>query len=55
MIQAGDEVSVDFDKGEITANGKDYTIPAFPAFIQKIISAGGLLCSIQSRLLKETE
>jgi 3-isopropylmalate/(R)-2-methylmalate dehydratase small subunit len=50
MIQAGDEVSIDFDKGEITADGKVTTIPPFPPFIQNIISAGGLLCSIKSQL-----
>jgi 3-isopropylmalate/(R)-2-methylmalate dehydratase small subunit len=50
MIQDGDEVSIDFYKGEIVIDGKVYTVPAFPPFIQKIISAGGLLCSIKSQL-----
>ena len=44
-IQAGDEVSVDFDTGIITNVTKNETYKAepFPAFIQEIIAAGGLL------------
>jgi len=42
-IQNGDTVEVDFDNGEINSNGKTFTVPAFPKFIQEIISAGGLL------------
>jgi 3-isopropylmalate/(R)-2-methylmalate dehydratase small subunit len=42
-IQNGDTVEIDFDKGEITSKGKTFTVPAFPKFIQEIISAGGLL------------
>ena len=44
-IQAGDEVRVDFDTGIITNVTKNETYKAepFPAFIQEIIAAGGLL------------
>lgn len=44
-IQAGDALSVDLDTGVITdaTNGKTYTAAAFPAEIQTIIAAGGLL------------
>ncbi|MBQ2402288.1 MAG: 3-isopropylmalate dehydratase small subunit [Lachnospiraceae bacterium] len=44
-IQAGDEVEIDFDSGmihNITKN-EDYKGQAFPPFMQKIISAGGLV------------
>lgn len=48
-IQAGDEVSVDFDTGIITdvATGKTYRAEPFPAFIQNIIKKGGLLASLK--------
>ncbi len=48
-ISAGDDVSIDFDSGEIKNNttGKTYTAQPFPPFIQKIIADGGLLASIK--------
>ena len=47
-ISANDEVSVDFDTGEIfdITTGKKYQAQPFPEFIQKIIKSGGLLNSI---------
>ncbi len=47
-INAGDEVSVDFDSGIITnhSSGKSYKAQPFPEFIQNIIKNGGLLNSI---------
>jgi len=47
-ISANDEVSVDFDTGEISnlTTGKKYQAQPFPEFIQSIIKAGGLLNSI---------
>ena len=43
-IQEGDTVEADFDTGEITVNGRDvYRSQAFPEFVQKIISCGGLI------------
>lgn len=48
-IQAGDEVSVDFDTGVITdiTTGKTYQAEPFPPFIQNIITKGGLLKSLK--------
>ena len=48
-IQAGDEVSVDFDTGVITdrTTGKTYQAEPFPEFIQNIIRRGGLLASLK--------
>ena len=48
-IQAGDQVSVDFDTGTITdvTTGKTYRAEPFPAFIQNIIKKGGLLASLK--------
>ena len=44
-IEAGDEVEVDFDTGVITnkTKGEIYHGQSFPEFMQKIISAGGLI------------
>lgn len=48
-INAGDEVTVDFDTGVITdiTTSKTYKAQPFPEFIQNIISAGGLLKSLK--------
>ncbi len=47
-IKEGDEVRVDFDSGIITdvTTNKTYKGQAFPAFMQGIIDAGGLLSYI---------
>ena len=44
-IEAGDEVSIDFDSGLITNHTKNETYQgqAFPEFMQKIIKAEGLV------------
>lgn len=44
-IQAGDQVEVDFDKGEIHVVNKGLTIKThpLPAFVRKIAEAGGLV------------
>ena len=48
-IEAGDEVTVDFDTGVITnvTKGETYQSNPFPAFIKEIIQAGGLMASIK--------
>jgi 3-isopropylmalate/(R)-2-methylmalate dehydratase small subunit len=50
-IQAGDEVEIDFDKGNITdiTTGKTYTAQPFPPFVQNIIAKGGLLASLKEK------
>ena len=50
-ISDGDEITVDFDSGKIKdlTTGKEYTGQAFPPFMQKIISAGGLVNYVNSR------
>lgn len=49
-INAGDEVEVDFDNGIITnvTKNEKYQGQAFPEFMQKIISAEGLINYINS-------
>lgn len=48
-IEAGHQVSVDFNTGVITdvTTGKTYQAQPFPPFIQNIISKGGLLASLK--------
>ncbi|MCR5201704.1 MAG: 3-isopropylmalate dehydratase small subunit [Lachnospiraceae bacterium] len=50
-INAGDEVSVDFDSGLITdvTTGETFTGQAFPEFMQKIIKAEGLVNYINNK------
>lgn len=51
-IRTGDEVSVDFDSGvihNITRNRK-YKTEAFPAFMQAIIRAGGLINAFNANI-----
>lgn len=50
-IEAGDEVSVDFDSGVITnvTRGESYQAQPFPEFIQNIIRSGGLMNSIKEK------
>lgn len=50
-IEAGDEVSIDFDTGvikNITKN-QEYKAEPFPEFIQDIIKKGGLMKSLKER------
>ncbi len=50
-IEAGDEVEVNFDTGVITnvTRGTSFQGQAFPEFMQKIISAEGLINSINDK------
>ena len=50
-IEAGDEVSVDFDSGVITnvTKGETYQAQPFPEFIQNIIRSGGRMNSIKEK------
>lgn len=53
-ISEGDEVEVDLDQGVIynKTTGKSFTTKPFPEFIQKIITAGGLIESIKQGYVK---
>lgn len=50
-IKAGDDITVDFSTGKITdvTTGKTYQAAPFPAFIDNIIEAGGLINSLKAR------
>lgn len=49
-IQAGDKIEIDFDKGIIKNNtrNEEYKAEPFPPFMQRIISNGGLIKSIEN-------
>lgn len=50
-IEAGDQVEIDFDSGIITnkTRNQQYQGQAFPPFMQKIITAGGLVNYINEK------
>ncbi|HIT02710.1 MAG TPA: 3-isopropylmalate dehydratase small subunit [Candidatus Enterenecus merdae] len=50
-ISAGDQVTVDFQTGEIVnqSTGKRFQAAPFPEFVNGIISSGGLLASLKAR------
>ena len=50
-IEDGDQVEVDFSKGEIrnVTKNETYTAAPFPEFIRGIINAGGLMASSKER------
>jgi len=54
-IVSGDEVTVDFDSGEIrdTSKGKTLRGVKLPPFIQEILADGGLIENLQKRLKKK--
>lgn len=51
QIQAGDEVTVDFNTGIITdlTQNKEWQAQPFPLFIQNIIDKGGLMASLKEK------
>ncbi len=50
-IDAGDQVSIDFDTGVITneTKGESYQAQPFPDFIKEIMAAGGLVSSLAKK------
>ena len=52
VIDAGDTVSVDFNTGVITneTKGKTYQAEPFPAFMQRIMAAGGLVTYTKEKI-----
>ena len=54
VIEAGDEVEVDFDSGKITDITKNQSFQgqAFPPSMQELIQAGGLVNYVNENMLK---
>ncbi|MCD6156614.1 MAG: 3-isopropylmalate dehydratase small subunit [Candidatus Atribacteria bacterium] len=53
-INEGDEVEIDFEKGEIVnlTTGKTLTIAPFPPFIQNIVREGGLMNYVKKKVAR---
>ena len=51
-IESGQEISVNFDTGEITnlTTGKKYTSQPIPPFMQELLADGGLMAHIKKHL-----
>jgi 3-isopropylmalate/(R)-2-methylmalate dehydratase small subunit len=54
-VETGDELSVDFDRGELrnVTEGKTLKSAKLPAFILEILSDGGLIENLQKRMKKK--
>jgi len=50
-IKAGDEISIDFEKGELAAaDGRVFSFPALPPEVLGILQAGGLVPYVKKEL-----
>ena len=54
-VSEGDKLTVDFETGKIedVSKGKSFQVKKLPAFIQEILSDGGLINNLQRRLKKK--
>jgi len=54
QFQTGDQLRVDFDKGEIVqlASGKTYRSKPIPPFMQELVASGGLMNHIEKKMKK---
>ena len=54
-VANGDEIAVDFERGEVrnTSKGKTLRATKLPAFILEILSDGGLIENLQRRMTKK--
>ncbi len=50
LVEKGDEIEIDFDKGEITAKGKTLKFPPYPEFVQGLVNDGGLIPHVKKSL-----
>lgn len=54
-IRDGEEIEIDFDKGEIRSGGKEFHFSPYPAYVAKIVQAGGIMPFICAQRSKESE
>ena len=54
-VENGDELAVDFDKGEIrnVSKGRTFRVAKLPPFILEILADGGLIENLQRRMKKK--
>lgn len=53
VVQTGDVITIDRDKGQIIAHGQTFVIPRLSPSVQAILDAGGLLPMLQRRFSGE--
>lgn len=53
VIQSGDKVGIDVERGVLVHSGKEYWFPPLPAAVQEILAAGGLIPYLKAKLVKE--
>ena len=49
-IEKGQTITIDFDKGEIHAEGKTFTFAPYPDFVRGLIEDGGLIPHVKKSL-----
>lgn len=50
LVESGDEIEIDFDKGEMTVKGHTLKFPPYPAFVQGLVNDGGLIPHVKKSL-----
>ncbi|MDR1915001.1 MAG: 3-isopropylmalate dehydratase [Synergistaceae bacterium] len=50
LVKAGDEVEVDFDRGEIIVGDRTIKFPPYPEFVQGLVNDGGLIPHVKKAL-----
>ena len=53
VIQSGDRVEIDPERGVLIHRGKEYPFPPLPGVVQEILAAGGLIPYLRGQLAKE--
>jgi 3-isopropylmalate/(R)-2-methylmalate dehydratase small subunit len=55
VIESGEIVSIDFEKGELTCKAGVFPFPPLPEFVLRIIQDGGLIPHTKKKLTRLTE
>jgi 3-isopropylmalate/(R)-2-methylmalate dehydratase small subunit len=55
VIESGEIVSIDFEKGELTCKAGVFPFPPLPEFVLRIIQDGGLIPHTKKKLARLTE
>ncbi|OPZ61400.1 MAG: 2,3-dimethylmalate dehydratase small subunit [Synergistetes bacterium ADurb.Bin520] len=49
-IEAGEDVTVDFDRGKIVTKKGEFAFPPYPDFVRGLIEDGGLIPHVKKSL-----
>ncbi len=54
-VKDGEEIELDMNKGSffLPNKGKEFTLPPFPSFVDRIIKAGGVVALLKERDIEE--